>query len=152
MSFLYEFVNIHYSFHCFLFIILEKSDSFTLAIPLKATSPSKKETLLTSAVDALTKDQDPSLLNSYAHAHTLFLRADARLEMKPPNVDGAINDARMSVKINPTCRKAWRVLASAEEAGGDLKSAMEAVSEWAKVDPAFASKAKKEIQRLSSML
>ena len=65
---------------------------------------------------------------------------------------GAINDARMAVQIVSNEIKAWRVLATANEAGGDFEGAISAVREWVKVDASFATKAKREIERLSSML
>jgi len=114
-----------------------------------ATSPSKKESLLSSAVSAVTNDEDPTLVSSFAHAHALFLRADARLELNPPNIDGAIADAKLASQISPSEGKAWRVLASAYEAGGNIKDAIAAIEEMARVDPAFSTKAKKECERLT---
>jgi len=117
-----------------------------------AQNLSKKEQLLTSAIAQVTKDNNPLLLQSYAHAHALYLRADVRLEMTPPDVKGAIDDAQLAVQIIPYEMKAWRVLASAEEAGGNLEAAIIAVKQWSKVDPSFSTKAKKEIERLMSTL
>ena len=117
-----------------------------------ANAPTKKEQLLTSAINQLSKDENPLLLKSYAHGHALYLRADARLEKSPPDVAGAINDARMAVQIVSNEIKAWRVLATANEAGGDFEGAISAVREWVKVDASYATKAKREIERLSSML
>eukprot|EP00804_Cyclotella_cryptica_P016079 CCRYP_004204-RA/>CCRYP_004204-RA protein AED:0.04 eAED:0.04 QI:464/0.75/0.8/1/0.5/0.4/5/3251/183 len=114
-------------------------------------APARKEQLLTSAITQLSKEENPLLLKSYAHGHALYLRADARLEKSPPDVAGAIHDARMAVKIVPTEIRAWRVLASANEAGGDFDGAISAVKEWVKVDASFATKAKREIERLSSL-
>eukprot|EP00571_Detonula_confervacea_P012329 CAMPEP_0172300916 /NCGR_PEP_ID=MMETSP1058-20130122/2915_1 /TAXON_ID=83371 /ORGANISM="Detonula confervacea, Strain CCMP 353" /LENGTH=256 /DNA_ID=CAMNT_0013010863 /DNA_START=54 /DNA_END=824 /DNA_ORIENTATION=- len=116
-----------------------------------ATSPTKKEKILSSAISALSKDEDPTLLNSFAHAHALYLRADARLEMAPPNIDGAIADAKLASEIAPTERKVWRVLASAEEVGGNIKEAIDAIREGARIDPSFSTKAKKEIERLANL-
>jgi tetratricopeptide (TPR) repeat protein len=116
-----------------------------------ANSPLKKEQLLTSAITQLTKEDNPLLLsNSYAYGHALYLRADARLEKSPMDTKGAINDARLAVQIVPKEIKAWRVLASAEEAGGNTEAAISAIHQWIKVDPSFATKAKKEIERLMS--
>jgi len=118
----------------------------------QATKPSKKEQLLSSAIDAISKEEnDATIQNSYAHAHALLLRADAFLEMTPPNIDGALFDARKSVKIAPRERKAWRVLACAEEAGGNYTLAIDALREVAKLDPSFSTKARKEIERLVSI-
>ena len=108
--------------------------------------------LLGSVISALSKDHDPSLLNSYAHVHALLLRADARLDMVPPNVDGALDDARMASQIAPTEGKVWRILANAEEAGGNVEQAIGALKEWKRVDPLFATKARKEVERLAPLL
>lgn len=117
-----------------------------------ANTASKKEQLLTSAITQLTKDGNTMLSKSYAHGHALYLRADIRLEKSPPDLDGALNDARLAIQIVPSEIKAWRVLASAEEAAGNLKSAISALKEWIKVDNSFATKANKEIERLFSMM
>lgn len=117
-----------------------------------ATSLSKKEKLLTSAISAVDKDEDPTLQNSFAHAHALSLRADVRLDMTPPNIDGAIADAKLASQKSPSERRIWRVLASALEAGGRIDEAIDAISELVRVDPSFSTKSKKEIKRLSGLL
>mmetsp|Transcript_2 Transcript_2/g.10 ORF Transcript_2/g.10 Transcript_2/m.10 type:complete len:172 (+) Transcript_2:761-1276(+) len=147
-----------------------------------ATSPSKKETLLTSAISALTKDDDPTLVNSFARAHALYLRADARLDLlassssssssssptstTPPTANtatpnnnnnnnilyGAVNDAKLSTQIHPTEGRAWRTLARVQEANGSIKEAMDAVEEWARLNPSFRTKAKREMERLVGLL
>lgn len=114
-----------------------------------ATSPSKKEKLLNSAIEALSKDNDPILLNSFAIAHALYLRADTRLESS--NIEGAIADATTASQIAPNEGKVWRVLACANEAGGRIKDAIDALSRMAKVDPSYATKARKEIERLRGL-
>lgn len=115
----------------------------------------KREAILTSVISDLTKG-DPVLMNSFAHAHALFLRADARadarLDMSPANIAGAIEDARLASRIAPSERKVWRILANAHEAKGDIVEAVNAVRQWGVVDPSFATKAKKEIERLQSKL
>lgn len=115
-------------------------------------SPSKKESLLTSAISAVTDGEYETLLHSFAHAHALLLRADARLDLSPPNNDGAIADATRSSQISPAERKVWRVLESAHEAEGNVPEAIAAVREMARVDPAFATKAKRECARLEGLL
>ena len=119
---------------------------------LAATSPSKKESTLTSAIETLSEGGDHALLNSFARAHALVLRSDARLDEAPPDVDGAVADAILACQISPTERRAWRVLASAHEAGGNLRDAMEAIQESARVDPSFSTKAKLERSRLAGLL
>jgi predicted TPR repeat methyltransferase len=92
------------------------------------------------------------LLNSFAHAHALFLRADARLDMNPPNIEGAIEDAKLATELAPDESKGWRVLANAQEAIGNIEGAIDAFREWARVDVSFSTKSKKEIERLSCLL
>ena len=118
---------------------------------ITATSITKREAILTSVISELTKG-DPVLINSFAHAHALFLRADARLDMSHANVGGAIADASLASRIAPSERKVWSILASAHEANGDIVEAIKAVRQWGVVDPSFATKAKKEIERLQSKL
>ena len=108
----------------------------------------KKEQLLTSAITQLTKDDNKVLSQSYAHGHALYLRADARLEKSSQDVEGALSDARMAVTLVPTEFKAWRVLASAEEAAGNIDAAILAVKKWIEIDQSYATKAKREIERL----
>merc|ERR1712194_216663 len=112
----------------------------------------KKEALLTSAISAVTDGEYETLLNSFAHAHALCLRADARLDLSPPNKGGAVADAKLSSQISPAERKVWRVLESAHEAEGNVQDAIEAVREMARVDPSFATKAKRECERLEGLL
>ena len=71
--------------------------------------------------------------------------------MKPANIEGAITDATLASEIKPNERKAWRVLASAHEAEGNIKEAINALGELAVVDASFSTKAKKEIKRLASL-
>jgi len=111
-------------------------------------SPAKKEELMTSVVTDLSKNSNPALMNSHAMFHALTIRADARLDTN--NIDGAIEDARLASKIFPSEGKVWRILASAEEQRGSFDGAIVALGELARADPSFATKAKKEIERLSS--
>jgi hypothetical protein len=48
--------------------------------------------------------------------------------------------------------RAWRIIADAKEAMGDIQGAMEAVILWAEKNPSFSAKAKKELDRLSKNL
>eukprot|EP00986_Skeletonema_menzelii_P009788 scaffold4559_cov145-Skeletonema_menzelii.AAC.2 len=111
-------------------------------------SSAKKEELMTSVITDLSKNANSVLFISYAMYHALIIRADARLDTN--NVDGAIEDARLASKILPSEGKVWRILAQAEEQKGSFDSAIVALRELAKADPSFATKAKKEIERLSS--
>jgi len=52
--------------------------SYTILV----TSPSKKEELLTAAIEALSSEEEGK---SFARAHALYLRADARLDLD--NID-----------------------------------------------------------------
>ena len=113
------------------------------------TSPSKRESLLSSAIEEVTKDQDTA--QHFAWSHALYLRADARLDLSPQDVEGAIADALLASQLSPTDFRVWRVLANAQEAGGEVEKAINALREGARVDPSFATKAKNEIRRLSSL-
>ena len=116
----------------------------------EAKDSTKKEQLLNSAISQLTKDFNPVLSKSYAHGHALYLRSDVRLEKSPPDIYGALQDAKLSVSIVPKEIKAWRVLASAHEADDDIEKAIGVVREWKSIDSSFGSKAKREIERLES--
>ena len=108
-----------------------------------ASSPSKKEELLNSAIEALSKDNDPILQNSFARAHALYLRADTRLETS--NIEGAVADATTASQVAPNEGKVWRVLACSLEADGRIKDAIDALKNMAKVDPSYSTKARNEI-------
>ena len=114
----------------------------------QSTSPSEKEELMTSVITYLSENSNPALLDSYAMFHALTIRADARLDMN--NIDEAIDDARLASTMFPSEGKVWRILASAEEQKGSLDGAISAFKELARADPSFATKAKNEIDRLSS--
>lgn len=92
------------------------------------------------------------MINSFARAHALFLRADARLDMSPADIAGAVDDATLASQLAPSERKVWRVLSSAHEANGNIMEAINAVRKWGVVDPSFATKAKKEIERLQHLM
>ena len=111
-----------------------------------ASAPLEKEKLITSVIQDLSKDSN--LISSFAMFHALTIRADARLDAN--NVDGAIDDATLASKIFPSEGKAWRILAMAEERRGSIDSAVMAFSELARADPSFATKAKREIERLTT--
>jgi (2Fe-2S) ferredoxin len=111
-----------------------------------ASTSLEKEELITSVIQDLSKDSDPVLMTSFAMFHALTFRADARLDAN--NVDGAIDDATLASKIFPLEGKAWIILAMAEERRGSIDSAIMAFSELARADPSFATKAKREIERL----
>lgn len=115
-----------------------------------AASSSKKVKLLSKAIEALTKDNDQTLVASFAHAHSLLLRANANIALN--NVDCAIDDATLATELAPNEGKAWRALSSAEEASGNILDAIEALKQWKKVDPSFSTKAKTEIVRLTELL
>jgi len=114
----------------------------------KSGDSAKKEKLLSSAVSAL-ESSDFSACNALTSA--LIQRADARLYLSPPDVDGALRDSTEATRIQPRNSRAWRSLAEANEAAGNNAGAIEAVKRWANADPSFSAKAKKEIARLSSL-
>lgn len=117
----------------------------------KATSPTKKESLLSSVIDTLSADS--ALSRSSTVARALVLRADARLEANPTDTGGgALEDAERAAEMEPSYGKAWRVLADAREARGNLKGAIEAVGRWGETEPSLARKAKAEVGRLKSRM
>mmetsp|Transcript_33003 Transcript_33003/g.97384 ORF Transcript_33003/g.97384 Transcript_33003/m.97384 type:complete len:280 (-) Transcript_33003:1754-2593(-) len=112
-----------------------------------ASSPAEKLSLVTPVIENLSSNEDYS--SSRALSHALTIRADARLDSFPPIVDGAVEDSQQATAINPLNGRAWRVLADAEEAAGNIESAIGATVSWGEVDPSFATKAKNEVARLS---
>jgi len=114
---------------------------------LIASSPAEKLSLVTPVIENLSSNEDYS--SSRALSHALTIRADARLDSFPPIVDGAVEDSQQATAINPLNGRAWRVLADAEEAAGNIESAIGATVSWGEVDPSFATKAKNEVARLS---
>ena len=58
----------------------------------------------------------------------------------------------MAVSIVPKEIKAWRVLASAHEADGNIEEAIRVVREWKSIDSSFGTKAMREIERLESKI
>lgn len=79
-----------------------------------------------------------------AHAHAM------RAEVLP--AEQAVADAQHATQLDPTNDKAWRTLADAYEATGNVKGAIEALQNWSKASPTFATKAMKDIQRLNEKL
>eukprot|EP00555_Chaetoceros_dichaeta_P013735 CAMPEP_0198263626 /NCGR_PEP_ID=MMETSP1447-20131203/12916_1 /TAXON_ID=420782 /ORGANISM="Chaetoceros dichaeta, Strain CCMP1751" /LENGTH=267 /DNA_ID=CAMNT_0043952309 /DNA_START=108 /DNA_END=911 /DNA_ORIENTATION=+ len=126
----------------------------------RVTSPEKKIKILTPVITSLLSDEKSNSLDkSTALAHALVLRADAYLEqalLSPGSssnsntIHEAHTDAQMAISINHLDGRAYRVLADAEEALGNVIGAMDAVSKWAEVNPSFGTKARKELARLAS--
>jgi len=108
------------------------------------TSPSKKEKILTAAIEALSEEEG----KSFARAHALYLRADARLDLD--NIEDAIKDAKLSTQINPQEGKAWCKLSRAHEAKGNINEAVKATKEWIQADQ--STKAKRELERLYDLM
>jgi len=123
----------------------------------RVTSPEKKIKILTPVITSLLSDEKSNSLDkSTALAHALVLRADAYLEqtllspLDSNTIHDAHADAQMAISINHLDGRAYRVLADAEEALGNVIGAMEAVSKWAEVNPSFGTKARNELARLAS--
>jgi len=110
---------------------------------LLVTSPSKKEELLRVAIEALSGEG-----KSFARAHALYLRADARLDLN--KINDAIKDAKLSTQINPQEGKAWCKLSRAHEAKGNINEAVKATKEWIQADQ--STKAKRELERLYDLM
>jgi len=109
----------------------------------------EKEKMVTSVIHALERDESAGM-NSHALASAFVMRADARLELAMPNVEGALADSRRAAAIDPGNGRVWRVLAESEEASGNLDNAVAAVRKWGQIDPESATKAAKESDRLNS--
>ena len=133
-----------------------------------ATNLPKKISILTKVIESLENNVEYSSSNALSHA--LIMRADCYIEQHqvPPAlsttsntntntnsiinnvIQAALNDAIKATSINHLHGRSYRVQADAYELLGDILSAMEAVEQWANVNPAFMSKAKNELSRLSS--
>jgi tetratricopeptide (TPR) repeat protein len=121
-----------------------------------ASLPEEKERFLSSIIQAL--KSDAALAGSLAGTHALVLRASARCEAG--NYLGALEDAQQALEalqlqqgsISVSWQgQAWRVLADAHQALGNVPAAVDALQEWAVHTPSFRTKALKEIQRLQSV-
>ena len=111
-----------------------------------ASDPIKKIKLLNSTIHTITQAK---LTTSTAMAHALILRADAFLEAgQAQNYKQALEDITKAISIDDLDGRAWRVLADVKEAQEDYLGAMEAISEWAVVNPEIRSKAQKELTRI----
>lgn len=122
----------------------------------RANTEAKKLKYLNSVIRALSND--PILSSSSAIIHALVLRADAKLSS---DSSGALEDTRLALDIISSTKennssnkdpklegRVWRKMADAEESSGNVLGAIDALSEWAKVDPDFRTKAGAEIGRL----
>lgn len=119
---------------------------FSYYLLFSASDPIKKIKLLNSTIHTITQAQ---LTTSTAMAHALILRADAFLEAgQAQNYKQAMEDVTKAISIDDLDGRAWRVLADVKEAQEDYLGAMEAISEWAVVNPEFQSKAQKELTRI----
>jgi len=114
----------------------------------ESNSPEQKEALLSSVITVL---QSSEFASSPALSSSFVQRADVRLVKTPCNVDGAVNDSIMATQIDPQNGKSWRLLAEANEAAGNVEDALMALRIYASLDSRFATKAKKEISRLSEL-
>lgn len=115
---------------------------------LTAETLEEKIRFFSSVISALEKKDE--LKDSYAMAHAHALRA--KVYIKDGEYDHAISDAQCAVKLDPTNDKAWRTLADAHEACGNLQGAVQALKQWSKARPSFSTKASKEVQRLKELL
>jgi len=122
----------------------------------RANTGAKKLKYLNSVIRALSND--PILSSSSAIIHALVLRADAKLSS---DSSGALEDTRLALDIISSTKeinssnkdpklegRVWRKMADAEESSGNVLGAIDALSEWAKVDPDFRTKVGTEIGRL----
>lgn len=103
---------------------------------------------MSSVISALEKKED--LKDSPAMAHAHVMRAKAYL--KKGVYEDAVTDAECAVALDPAHDQAWRTLADAQEAAGNVQGAVEALKRWSKASPSFSTKANREIQRLRELL
>lgn len=103
-----------------------------------AKTVAEQDLLLTSVISALAKKDE--LATSHAKAHAHALRAVV--------VGNNKQDAVIATTLNPHHATAWRILADAEEADNNLEGAMEALKQWATMNPLYETKVSKEIERL----
>ncbi len=133
--------------------------SFSSYHNIKATSLTKKIDVLSQVIESL---QCPLYSSSNALSHAYVMRADAYIETQQQQnlqdqtndtllIQKALEDVSKAIPINHLHGRAYRVQADAYEALGDILHAMESVENWAKVNPAFMSKAKNELSRLLSV-
>jgi DNA-binding SARP family transcriptional activator len=109
-----------------------------------ANSKEEQERFLTSVISALSKKDD--LKDSLAMAHAHAMRADVL------PAEQAVADGQRATQLDPSNDKAWRTLVDAYEATGNTKGAIEALQNWSRASPTFATKALKEIQQLNEKL
>jgi len=91
------------------------------------------------------------LQTSHALVSAYLERAQIRI-LNPATIEDAAEDCRKAIEIDSKNGKAWRTLAEGLEGMGDTLGALEAVTEWARVDDFFSTKARKEMDRLNAKL
>jgi len=111
----------------------------------------RKELLLNSVIHALTSSSSPSsnFHNSHALSSAFTMRALNRIQLF--NYTGAIEDAKLVTENIPNDATAFRILAQAYEGLGNYPSAIQALQKLIQANSAFATKATKDIQRLSDL-
>ncbi len=123
---------------------------FPFELRITAMDNDKKIKILSKAIESL---QRADLSQTTAMAHALILRADAYMDFIPrenENIQQSLKDSVLATEIDDLSGRAWRVIADAKEANGDIPGAIEAISTWATRNPTFVVKAKKELARLSA--
>lgn len=104
----------------------------------------EEERFLTSVISALEKKEELKESSAMAHAHMMR----AKMHFKSGNFEQAVRDAECAVNLDANKDKAWRTLVDAQEAAGNIPSAIESLKNWSKASPSFSTKANKEIQDL----
>ena len=118
-----------------------------------APTVDKKLHLLNSVIRKLDSTDDLSQSAALAHAHTLR----AQVHLDAGNHDDAKEHVQQAIAIQATQphsvlpSNAYRILADAEEASGNVPAAIAALRQWANVNPSFSTKVAKELSRLASL-
>jgi tetratricopeptide (TPR) repeat protein len=132
-----------------------------------AQDPAEQDRLLSSVIRVLVQAMDkdhgnvPLYTKSSALARAYALRAQARLDQRL--ADDALQDAMAALEIVPSATsttaatqwittRVYRTMVDAYEAKGQIPQAMDALQQWAAVDPTFSTKIAKEMARLQQSL
>jgi hypothetical protein len=85
-------------------------------------------------------------MNSRAKAHAHVMRSQVKISQE--DWIGAKDDVLMATTIHPYHTTAWRILADIEEDLNNPQGAIEALQQWAIVNPLVSTKVAKEMERL----
>ena len=112
-----------------------------------AKQSEEQDRCLTSVITTLAQKSD--FMNSRAKAHAHVMRSQVKIVQE--DWIGAKDDVLMAITIHPDHTTAWRTLADIEEGLNNPQGAMEALQQWAIVNPLVSTKVAKEMERLKCM-